>query len=129
MRTVLVSISLLATVAIAQEEPAVPKSEDAAATAPQPEVAAADSEREVVAAASPAATGDKPADGVKTLSGMSILGNEEAPKALVIVPWKSSKLGDGLGVANALDESPRPVDKDVFMRELHYFALRSGSDE
>src|SRR5215471_11005723 len=25
--------------------------------------------------------------------GMSILGNQEAPKALVIVPWKSSELG------------------------------------
>ena len=24
----------------------------------------------------------------KTMSGMSILGNEEAPKALVIIPWK-----------------------------------------
>src|SRR6266566_1022470 len=27
--------------------------------------------------------------------GMSILGNQEAPKALVIVPWKSSELGNG----------------------------------
>ena len=26
----------------------------------------------------------------KTLSGMSILGNEEAPKSLVIIPWKLS---------------------------------------
>src|SRR6266446_3172552 len=26
--------------------------------------------------------------------GMSILGNQEAPKALVIVPWKSSELGN-----------------------------------
>ena len=24
----------------------------------------------------------------KTMSGMSILGNEEAPKSLVIIPWK-----------------------------------------
>src|SRR5229473_2512285 len=30
--------------------------------------------------------------------GMSILGNQEAPKALVIVPWKSSELGNGPGV-------------------------------
>ena len=64
--------------------------------------------------------------GVKTLSGMSILGNEEAPKSLVIVPWKSSEVGDGIGVTNALDERARPVDKEVFMRELHYYELRSG---
>ena len=65
----------------------------------------------------------------KTLSGMSILGNEEAPKSLVIVPWKSSQLGDGLGISNALDQSPRAVDKEVFMRELHFHALRSVGSE
>jgi hypothetical protein len=66
--------------------------------------------------------------GVKSMSGMSILGNEEAPKALVIVPWKSSQIGDEVGVANALDERARPVDKEVFMREVHYYELRAGSD-
>lgn len=69
------------------------------------------------------------ADAVKTLSGMSVLGNEEAPKSLVIVPWKSSRLGDGLGIGNALDESPRAVDREVFMRELHFYELRSGGSE
>lgn len=66
---------------------------------------------------------------VKTLSGMSILGNEEAPKALVIVPWKSSQIGDELGVTNAMDERARPVDKEVFMREVHYYELRSGGTD
>ena len=32
----------------------------------------------------------KPKDDVQ-MSGMSVLGNDEAPKSLVIVPWKSSK--------------------------------------
>ena len=67
--------------------------------------------------------------GNRTLSGMSILGNEEAPKSLVIVPWKSSRIGDGLGIANALDRTPRAVDKEVFMRELHCYELRSGGEE
>jgi hypothetical protein len=62
----------------------------------------------------------------KALSGMSILGNQEAPKSLVIVPWKSSELGDGIGVSRALDTRIRAVDKDVFMRELKYYAIRSG---
>ncbi len=64
--------------------------------------------------------------GVKTLSGISILGNAEAPKSLVIVPWKSSELGDEIGATNSTDELARPVDKEVFMREVHYYELRSG---
>jgi hypothetical protein len=57
--------------------------------------------------------------------GMSILGNQEAPKALVIVPWKSSELGNGLSVSTLLDDSRRPVDKEVFMRMLSYYEIRS----
>ena len=63
----------------------------------------------------------------KSMSGMSILGNQEAPKSLVIVPWKSSEIGNGIGVSRALDTRIRAVDKDVFMRELKYYAIRSGS--
>jgi len=57
--------------------------------------------------------------------GMSILGNQEAPKALVIVPWKSSELGNGPHVSTLLDDSRRPVDKEVFMRMLSYYEIRS----
>jgi len=63
--------------------------------------------------------------GAKVISGMSILGNQEAPKSLVIVPWKSSEIGDALGFAALLDDSRQPVDKDVFMRELGYYEIRS----
>jgi hypothetical protein len=61
------------------------------------------------------------------LSGISILGNQEAPKALVIVPWKSSEIGDPLGLDENLDGARRPVDKEVFMRELDYYDIKSGS--
>jgi hypothetical protein len=61
----------------------------------------------------------------KSMSGMSILGNQETPKSLVIVPWKSSEIGNGIGVSRALDTRIRAVDKDVFMRELKYFSIRS----
>src|SRR6266478_5157673 len=57
--------------------------------------------------------------------GRSILGNQEAPKALVIVPWKSSELGNGPSVSTLLDDSRRPVDKEVFMRMLSYYEIRS----
>lgn len=65
----------------------------------------------------------------KAMSGMSILGNQEAPKSLVIVPWKSSEIGNGIGVSRALDTRVRAVDKDVFMRELKYYSIRSGSEK
>jgi hypothetical protein len=63
----------------------------------------------------------------KSMSGMSILGNQETPKSLVIVPWKSSEIGNGIGVSRGLDTRIRAVDKDVFMRELKYYAIRSGT--
>ena len=59
----------------------------------------------------------------KTLSGMSVLGNNEAPKALVIVPWKSSQIGDGIGVVESLNNRPVPIDREVFARELEYYLI------
>jgi hypothetical protein len=65
-----------------------------------------------------------PVPGGKAL-GMSILGNQEAPKALVIVPWKSSELAKGPSVSTMLDDSRLPIDKEVFMRMLSYYQIRS----
>ncbi len=62
----------------------------------------------------------------KTMSGMSILGNEEAPKSLVIIPWKSSEIGSDLSLSDTLDDRAKPVDKEVFLRELHYYRIRAG---
>ena len=75
----------------------------------------------------PAKEDEAPKDtGPKTLSGMSILGNEETPKSLVIVPWKSSEMGDDIGLSDTLDDRAQPVDKEVFLRELEYYEIRSG---
>ena len=62
----------------------------------------------------------------KTLSGMSILGNEETPKSLVIVPWKSSELGEDVSLTDTLDDRALPVDREVFLRELRFYEIRSG---
>lgn len=70
----------------------------------------------------------KKKDDPKSLSGMSILGNQEAPKALVIVPWKSSEIGQSVGISTILDDSRQPIDKEVFMRMLSYYDVRSKSD-
>jgi hypothetical protein len=65
-------------------------------------------------------------DQPKTMSGMSILGNEEAPKSLVIIPWKSSEIGSDRDLVNSLDDRAEPVDKDVFLRQLRYYEIRAG---
>ena len=80
-------------------------------------------------AADAAQVAEERGDGIetpKTMSGMSILGNEEAPKSLVIIPWKSSELGDDISLSDTLDDRARPVDKEVFLRELSFYEIRAG---
>lgn len=63
------------------------------------------------------------ADKTKELSGISIMGNKEAPKSLFIVPWKSSELGNENTLSSSLlNEKMVPVDKDVFQRELDFYS-------
>jgi hypothetical protein len=59
----------------------------------------------------------------KELSGMSIVGNDEAPKSLYIVPWKSSELGHETSMNMMLNERDVPVDREVFMRQLEYYEV------
>ena len=64
------------------------------------------------------------ADEVKELSGISIIGNKEAPKSLYIVPWKNSEVGVETSLTSGLlDESSKLIDKDVFLRELEFYRL------
>ena len=65
--------------------------------------------------------------GAKRISGMSILGNQDAPKSLVIVPWKSSEIGKPMDISTMFDDSRQPVDKEMFMRALRYYEIRSGT--
>ena len=61
---------------------------------------------------------------VKELSGISIIGNKEAPKSLYIVPWKDSQVGVETTLKSGLlDDSNRLIDKEVFMRELEFYEL------
>ena len=75
---------------------------------------------------SPVLADEKKEAGDKLVSGMSIVGNDEAPKALVIVPWKSSALGDTLDVSKLMDDGRNPVDREVFGRALDYYEIRTG---
>ncbi len=60
---------------------------------------------------------------VKQLSGMSVVGNDEAPKSLYIVPWKKSELSSTTHMNKMLSESAEPVDRDEFMRQLEFYEL------
>lgn len=106
---VLLPMLLATTVALAAD---APKAKPAAKPAARPEAGAT---------SAPA----KKEDGAKELSGISILGNQEAPKSLVIVPWKSSVIGNSLGLTPMLDDSRLPVDRDVFLRALSYYEITS----
>jgi hypothetical protein len=66
---------------------------------------------------------------VKELSGISIIGNKEAPKSLYIVPWQNSEVGVATSLNSGLfDDSMRPVDKEVFLRELDFYELSHGTN-
>lgn len=107
----LLLVALAASVALADDKP---KAEAQAKTVDKPKAEAKSN------------AGEKPKADDKQMSGISILGNQEAPKSLVIVPWKSSEIGAGVGLANSLNDRAAPVDRDVFARQLRYYAIRAG---
>lgn len=126
-KLILLLPALLGTAAALADEPSI----DAAAAGNKAATADVAKEPAKKPAAKTANTEDKasaaqPGGDVK-MSGMSILGNEDAPKSLVLVPWKSSKLGDMPSVSRLLDSSKQPVDKEVFLRELSYYEFRTGT--
>jgi len=66
---------------------------------------------------------DAKASDAKELSGISIVGNDEAPKSLYIVPWKGSEIGEATSMGMDLDERATPVDRDVFKRQLDFYEV------
>ena len=62
----------------------------------------------------------------KEMSGMSIVGNDEAPKSLYIVPWKSSEIGVETSLNTLLNEGDVPVDRDVFGRQLEFYIVSTA---
>jgi len=143
MHWILLGVLALAPEAVLAQQAAQPKTEAAKGQTEKPQAKKEETKREEVKkeddkkqaeVAQPKAEDAQPktqedgkltsVPGGKAL-GMSILGNQEAPKALVIVPWKSSELGNGPSVSTLLDDSRRPVDKEVFMRMLLYYEIRS----
>lgn len=58
----------------------------------------------------------------KVVTGMSIVGNDETPKSLYIVPWKDLRVGKDVSfTSSVLNEGLSPVDKINFIRELDLY--------
>ena len=130
---ILLAVLAFGPTAVLAQQAAHPKTEAAQAQTETPQVTTEELKKEdaqkQTEEAQPKTEEDsklKSVPGGKAL-GMSILGNQEAPKALVIVPWKSSELGNGPSVSTLLDDSRLPVDKEVFMRMLSYYEIRTES--
>ena len=68
---------------------------------------------------------DKASD-AREMSGMSIVGNDEAPKSLYIVPWKSSDVGAQTSLDPMLSEDDVPVDREVFKRRIEFYQISTG---
>jgi hypothetical protein len=111
-RALIVSVSLLVASGSAVADEAAPRAA-AVVAAKKP-------------AAAPPKESEKPKGDVQ-MSGMSVLGNDDAPKSLALVPWKASQLGDAPSLSKLLDDSTQPVDKDVFLRELAYYQIKTDS--
>jgi len=65
---------------------------------------------------------------VKALTGMSIVGNDEAPKALYIVPWKSSEIGVETDLDRTRNINYKPVDREQFRRKVDYYYVSTTSN-
>jgi hypothetical protein len=128
---ILLGVLALAPAAVLAQQAAQPKTEPAQGQTEKPAAKTEEANKEEAKEQTEEAQPKTEQDGKLTsvpggkALGMSILGNKEAPKALVIVPWKSSKLGNGPSVSTLLDDSKSPVDKEVFMRMLRYYEIRS----
>lgn len=78
--------------------------------------------------ASPAPTPGvvRPATRTTTRSGTTIVGEQETPLGLYIMPWRGSTAASGLDrPARFLREALVPVDSDVFRRQVEFYRALS----
>lgn len=56
------------------------------------------------------------------MDGTAIIGNQELPKVLYIVPWKKSEVPDmnQPPLESLIDEALQPIDREVFQRQVNY---------
>ncbi len=59
------------------------------------------------------------------LEGARIFGNRDLPNITYVVPWKDEQLEvmDIQPMGNLFDDALKPIDRDVFIREIEYYEL------
>ena len=63
----------------------------------------------------------KPGAVQQARTGTTVIGEQEAPIGLYIMPWRQSQAEGGLDrPARLLDEELRPLDPEVFKRQVEY---------
>ena len=57
------------------------------------------------------------------LENIQIIGNNEAPKTVTVVPWKRAELSETVGKPSnsVLNEILRPLERNLFIRQLRYY--------
>ena len=57
------------------------------------------------------------------MEGMEIRGNQELPKVLYVIPWKTSTLPvlTEPPLESLIDEALAPVERELFRREVIYY--------
>ena len=62
------------------------------------------------------------------MQGTAVIGNQELPKVLYIVPWKKSELPDlsEPPLESLIDEALKPIDRNVFRRQVEYYQALSA---
>lgn len=123
MRTLfLVAVLALSTPALVQAKTKAKASAPAAAAAPAPAPANDDQPAldTTAKAKAPAESGG--------LGTTVITGEGESPLGLYLTPWRDSKPEKDIDrPARLLQEDMRPIDKDVFERQVEYYDALSGA--
>jgi len=69
----------------------------------------------------------KPGTIEKATTGTTVIGEQESPIGLYIMPWRQSAAQAGLDrPARLLDEALRPLDLEVFKRQVEYHRALSA---
>ncbi len=69
-----------------------------------------------------------PAETRIKMQGTAIIGNQELPKILYIVPWKQSDLPDMKrpSIARLINKVLTPLDREEFRRQIYYHQVFFG---
>ncbi len=61
---------------------------------------------------------------IKKMSGISIVGNKEAPKSLYIIPWQNTDITRSAKYSSTLiNNTMQPLDRDSFRLQLELHKL------